>query len=60
MSATEYSGRINVRVPPMLHRELVMEAAENKVSLNRLISAKLARAPVSAGKRAAVSRRKTA
>ncbi|NBY52144.1 MAG: toxin-antitoxin system HicB family antitoxin, partial [Betaproteobacteria bacterium] len=37
-----YSGRFLVRVPPALHRTLVTEAAEQGVSLNRLISAKLA------------------
>jgi predicted HicB family RNase H-like nuclease len=31
-----------VRIPPFLHRQLVLEAEENHVSLNRLISAKLA------------------
>jgi len=30
-----------VRVPPDLHRRLVLEAAESGVSLNRLASAKL-------------------
>jgi predicted HicB family RNase H-like nuclease len=31
-----------VRVPPIVHRNLVIEAAEAGVSLNRLVSAKLA------------------
>jgi len=30
-----------VRVPPEVHRKLAMEAAEARVSLNRLASAKL-------------------
>ena len=37
-----YSGRFMVRVPPETHRELVIEAAEEGVSLNRLVSARLA------------------
>ena len=38
-----YSGRFVVRVPPRTHRELAIEAAEEGVSLNRLVSARLAR-----------------
>ena len=37
-----FSGVFNVRIPPMLHRSLAMQAAEQEVSLNRLVSAKLA------------------
>ena len=37
-----YSGRFLVRVPPRLHRELDFEAKSQKVSLNRLITLKLA------------------
>ena len=36
-----YSGRFLVRVPPHIHRALVLKAAEEGVSLNRLVSAKL-------------------
>jgi len=36
-----YSGRFVVRVPPETHRALAMKAAEEGVSLNRLISARL-------------------
>ncbi len=36
-----YSGRFMVRVPPETHRELVLRAAEEGVSLNRLVSARL-------------------
>ena len=39
----KYSGRLVVRVPPETHRELVIQAAEEGVSLNRLASARLAR-----------------
>ena len=37
-----YSGRFVVRVPPETHRNLVIKAAEEGVSLNRLVSARLA------------------
>jgi predicted HicB family RNase H-like nuclease len=37
-----YSGRFNVRVPATLHRQLVTEAADQGISLNRLISDRLA------------------
>jgi predicted HicB family RNase H-like nuclease len=36
-----YSGKFMVRVPPELHRELAIEAADQHVSLNRLISSRL-------------------
>lgn len=41
-SLREFKGHIALRVPPEQHRELTMEAAEQGVSLNRLISKKLA------------------
>jgi predicted HicB family RNase H-like nuclease len=37
-----YSGKLQVRIPPSLHRRLAMEAAEENVSLNRYMSQKLA------------------
>lgn len=37
----QYSGRFHVRVTPEIHKNLVIEAAEQGVSLNRHISAKL-------------------
>lgn len=37
-----YSGEFKVRIPPAVHRQLAMQAAEQGVSLNRLASAKLA------------------
>lgn len=37
-----FSGTFKVRIPPALHRRLVMEAADSAVSLNRLVSMKLA------------------
>jgi len=36
-----YKGKFQVRVPPEVHRQLALEAAEENVSLNRLVSAKL-------------------
>ena len=36
------SGRFMVRIPPETHRELAIKAAEEGVSLNRLVSAWLA------------------
>ena len=36
-----YSGKFMVRVPPELHRQLALDAAEAGVSLNRLASARL-------------------
>jgi predicted HicB family RNase H-like nuclease len=38
-----YSGRFNVRIPASLHRRLAMKAAEQQISLNRLVSDRLAR-----------------
>ena len=43
LATRQYSGRFIVRVPPELHRFLVMEAAEAGVSLNRLVSTRLGR-----------------
>ena len=37
-----YSGEFRVRLPPEQHRRLVLQASEQGVSLNRLVSAKLA------------------
>ncbi len=44
LSERTYSGRFVVRVPSELHRRLAREAAEQHVSLNRLVSDRLARA----------------
>ena len=38
----QFSGEFRLRIPPALHRALAMEAAEQGVSLNRLVSAKVA------------------
>ncbi|PLS28708.1 type II toxin-antitoxin system HicB family antitoxin [Bifidobacterium parmae] len=42
LSERHFSGRILVRIPPELHRALTIEAAEQHISLNRLISNRLA------------------
>ncbi len=42
LAIRRYSGRLMVRIPPHMHRELTIQAAEAKVSINRLISSKLA------------------
>jgi predicted HicB family RNase H-like nuclease len=42
IASREYSGVFKLRIPPPLHRALVIEAAESNVSLNRLVNAKLA------------------
>jgi predicted HicB family RNase H-like nuclease len=41
ISSRSFSGKFVVRVPPEVHRELAMKAAEDRISLNRLINAKL-------------------
>jgi predicted HicB family RNase H-like nuclease len=41
LATRSYSGKFIVRVPPEVHRRLHIQAAESKVSFNRLISAKL-------------------
>jgi predicted HicB family RNase H-like nuclease len=41
LASKKYSGRFMVRVPPELHRQLALEAAESGISLNRLASDKL-------------------
>lgn len=41
IAAKHYSGKFLVRVPPDVHRQLVIQAAESHISLNRLISARL-------------------
>jgi predicted HicB family RNase H-like nuclease len=42
LAEKNYSGEFRVRIPPDLHRNLALMAAEQGVSLNRLASAKLA------------------
>ena len=42
LASRKFSGKFMVRVPPDVHRELAVEAAEAGVSLNRLATVKLA------------------
>ncbi len=42
LATKRYSGKFMVRVPPDVHRELSIKAAEENVSFNRLVSSKLA------------------
>lgn len=41
IAVKHFSGKFMVRVPPDVHRQLAIQAAEAGVSLNRLASAKL-------------------
>lgn len=41
LSSKRFSGKFMVRIPPEAHRKLALEAEEENISLNRLISAKL-------------------
>jgi predicted HicB family RNase H-like nuclease len=43
IATRKFSGHFMVRVPPDLHRELAIEAAEAGISLNRLASDRLSR-----------------
>jgi len=41
IATRSYSGKFMVRVPPEIHRQLAVQAAESGVSLNRIASVKL-------------------
>ena len=43
LSSRKFSGKFVVRIPPEIHRRLTIEAEEEGISLNRLVSAKLSR-----------------
>jgi predicted HicB family RNase H-like nuclease len=43
IASRKFSGKFMVRVPPEVHRDLALKAAEAGVSLNRIVSAKLSR-----------------
>ncbi len=43
IASRHFSGKFMVRIPPELHRRLVMEAQEEGISLNRLASDRLSR-----------------
>lgn len=42
LASKNYSGKFQIRIPPELHRKLAIEAAENRISLNRYVNNKLA------------------
>ena len=42
-STREFSGKFIVRIPPELHRRIAEEAAEEGVSINRLVNSRLAK-----------------
>lgn len=42
-STRKFSGKFIVRVPPELHRRIAEEAAEEGVSINRLVTSRLAK-----------------
>lgn len=41
ISCRNYSGKFMVRIPPDVHRDLAIRAAESGISINRVVSAKL-------------------
>ncbi|MDH5544444.1 MAG: type II toxin-antitoxin system HicB family antitoxin [Gammaproteobacteria bacterium] len=43
LSTKTFSGKFMVRVPPEIHRQLAVQAAESGISLNRIASAKLSK-----------------
>jgi len=43
LSRRKFSGKFMVRIPPEIHRKLAIEAEEERISLNRLVSSKLSR-----------------
>ena len=43
IACKKFSGKFMVRVPPEVHRNLAIQAAESGVSLNRIVGAKLSR-----------------
>ena len=44
LSSKKYSGKFMVRVPPDCHKNLVLKASEENISLNRYVSSVLAQA----------------
>lgn len=41
LATRKYSGHLTVRIPPEIHRKLQLQAAEDNISINRLVSSKL-------------------
>lgn len=44
VDTSDYSGKLNLRIPKSLHRDLSRRATEENVSLNQLMVSELARA----------------
>jgi predicted HicB family RNase H-like nuclease len=42
-STRKFSGKFIVRIPPELHRRIAEEAAEEGISINRLVNSRLAK-----------------
>jgi predicted HicB family RNase H-like nuclease len=62
LADSRYSGKFMTRIPPELHRQLAFEAAQEQISLNRLVSLRLSVQPfggehAQSGKAAAGSKR---
>ena len=43
IACKQYSGKFLLRIPPDIHRDLAIKAAESGISLNRFASAKLSK-----------------
>jgi predicted HicB family RNase H-like nuclease len=41
LATRHYSGSFTVRIPPEVHRQIAIKAAEANISLNRFVSYKL-------------------
>jgi predicted HicB family RNase H-like nuclease len=41
IACRQYSGKFMVRIPPDVHRNLAIRAAESGISINRVVSSKL-------------------
>jgi predicted HicB family RNase H-like nuclease len=59
LADVRYSGKFMTRIPPELHRHLAIEAAEEQISINRLVSLRLSMPPATTvGRKAGARRRK--
>ena len=43
IACKRYGGKFLVRIPPDIHRDIAIKAAESGISLNRPVSAKLSK-----------------
>lgn len=41
IASRQYSGKFMIRIPPEIHRNLAIQAAESRISINRVVSSKL-------------------